>query len=121
VRNSVIPIGLLLAVFELGRPRQEQDFLGLERLGDPDLAAIDHISVGARLGERLDARRVEAGVGLCDAEADVQVSGHNPGEGLALELLGAVHDHRVHAEDRHMHAARPVHPGPRSRHLLEQQ
>ena len=121
VRNSVIPSVLRGAVLELRRARQQQDLLGLQRLGDPDLAAVDDVAAVVASGERLDPGRVEAGVRLGDAEADVQVAGDDPRQRRLLELLGAVHDHRVHPEDRHVHAAGAVHPGAGGRDLLEQQ
>ena len=114
VRNSVMPSVFLLDVLELGRAREQQHLLGLERLGDPDLAAVDDVVAPSRLREGRDPGGVEAGVGLGDAEADVQVAVDDPRQGPLLELLGAVLDHRVHAEDRQVHRAGAVHARRRS-------
>ena len=41
-------------VLELGGAGQQQDLLGLQRLGDPHLAAVDDVVVAVALGERGD-------------------------------------------------------------------
>jgi hypothetical protein len=43
-----------------------------------------------------------------------------PAPGAGLELVGAVHDDRVHAEDGQVHRAGAVHAGARGSDLLEQ-
>ena len=67
------------------------------------------------------SRGVQAGAGLGDAEADVQVAVDDARQRAGLELLGAVHDHRVHAEDRQVHRAGAVHAGAAGGDLLEQE
>ena len=107
-------VGLLGDLLELRGAGQQQDLLGLQRLGDPHLAAVDDVVVAVALGEGGDPRGVQPGAGLGDAEADVQVAVDDARQRARLELLGAVHDHRVHAEDRQVHRAGAVHRPRRS-------
>ena len=91
VRNSVIPsVFLVTSSYGLGTGEQ-QDLVGLDRLGDPHLAAVDDVAVSVAFGERRDARGVKPGTGFGDPEADVQFAGRDRRQRARLELLGAVH------------------------------
>ena len=79
--------------------RQQQDLVRLHGFGDPHLAAVDHIAVAVAFGERGDPRRVKPGAGLGHPEADMHVAGRDGRQRARLELLGAVHHDRLHAED----------------------
>ena len=68
-------VGLLGDLVEGRGPGQQQDLLGLQRLGDPDLSPVDPVVVAVALGERRDARGVKARTGFGDAEAHVQIAG----------------------------------------------
>ena len=80
VRNSVMPSVFLVTSSSLRGAGQQQDLLGLQRLGDPHLAAVDAVVVAFALGEGGDARGVQSRAGLGDAEADVQVAVDDAGQ-----------------------------------------
>ena len=122
VRNRVIPSVFFGDVLELGRAGEQQDLLRLQRLGDPHLAAVDDVVASpSRLANvviRVVSRPASGSVTpkqTCRSPLTMR------GRFSALQLLGPVHDHRVHAEDRQVHGARAVHPGAGGRYLLEQQ
>lgn len=114
-------IGLLGHLVIQRRAGQQQDLLRLQCLGDPHLAAVDAVVVALPPGERRDPRGVQSGTGFGDAEADVQITVDDAGQRLGLELVGAVFDHRLHAEDRQVDRAGAVHRRTGPGHLLEQQ
>ena len=64
------------------------------------------ISVAA--GGRANSAGVGSSVVLRDAERHVELSRRRRGEGAALQLLGAVMDHRAHSEDREVKRRRRV-------------
>jgi hypothetical protein len=70
--------------------------------------------------EGRDPGRVEPGTGLGHTEADMQVAVDDPWQVLLLELVRAVHDHRMHPEDRQVHRARGVYAAAGSRDLFQQ-
>ncbi|MDT5192447.1 MAG: hypothetical protein QOI28_4698 [Mycobacterium sp.] len=114
-------VGLLGDLVIGRRAGQQQDLLGLECLGDPHLSAVDHVAVTAPFGEGGDAGGVHAGAGLGDTEAHVQVAFDDARQGTRLEFRGAVHDHRLHAEDRQMDRGGRIHRPARAGDFLEQQ
>ena len=112
-------VGTLCAFPDRGGTGQQQDTLGFQRLGRPDLAPGDPVARPIGDGAGADGGGVQAGVRLGHAERDVQVPGRDAGQVTLLELFGAVPDHRVHAEDRQVNAARPVHARAGGSHLLQ--
>ena len=99
---------------------EQQDLLRLLRLGDPHLPPVDAVVVAVARGEGRDAGGVQAGAGLGHAEADVQRAVDDPRQRAPLQLVGAVLDHRVHAEDRQVDRAGRVHAAAGLRDLLDQ-
>src|SRR3546814_15800815 len=57
------------------------------------------MAAGHLLGEGLDARRVEPGIGLGEAEAALIFAGDEPGPPTRLLLGGTLHDDRMRAEE----------------------
>src|ERR1700733_14574380 len=58
------PVGLLGDLGVRLRPGEQQDFLRLERLGDPYFSAVDDVVVTVALGTGCDARGVEPSAGF---------------------------------------------------------
>ena len=83
------------------------------------LRPLIDVVVAVAHGAGRDARRVGAGVGLGDAERDVQRAGGDVGQVLLLHLLGAVDDDRVHAEHGQVQRRGAVHARARRGDLLE--
>lgn len=116
--HAVGRLGHLLA---RGGAGDEDDHLRLTGLGDPHLAAVDDVVVAVPPGDGEDPRRVRPRVGFGDAEADVQRAVGGAGQDLPPQPLAAVLDQGVEPEDRQVHRAAPVHPGPGGGDLLQQQ
>ena len=100
--------------------RDEQHDLRLQRLGGPDLAAVDApAAVAVGLGARRDATGVGAGVGFGHAERDVEVAGRGAGEERLLQPVGAELHDRVEAEHGEVHGRTAVHRRATARDLVE--
>ena len=70
-------------------PAQDEDVVGDEALGGPDLLTVDDPLVAVELGGGLQAGQVGAGVGLGEALAPGDGAGEDAGDELLLLLLGA--------------------------------
>ena len=87
-----------VAVLELGGARQQHDLVGDLRGRGPDLLPVDDVAARHLLGEGLDARGVEPGIGLGEAEAALVLARDQPRQPARLLLGRAVHHDRVRAE-----------------------
>ena len=68
---------------------QQEDVVGVLRLGGPDLLAVDDPLVAVELGPGLEAGQVGAGVGLAEALAPGDLALEDARDELLLLLLGA--------------------------------
>ena len=115
-RHAVGGLGTLVEWRGAG---EQQDPIGLQRLGGPHLAAVDDVVVAVTLGPGGDAGGVGPSVGLGDAERHVQRPVCDARQEPLLHGLAAVHHDRVHPEDRQVHRRRPVHARARRCHLFQ--
>ncbi len=91
---------------------QEEDVVGVLRLGRPHLLPVDHPFVTVELGPCLEAGQVRAGVGLAEALAPRDLPFEDARDELLLLLLGAPlqdgrADQRVAEEVGAQRGARP--------------
>ena len=100
-------------------PGQQQDLVGVLRVGGPDLAPVDDPPVLALDRARLDPRGVGAGIGLGHAERHHDVARRDPGEVLLLHLGRAVLDDRRGREDVEVDRRGARGPRPRGADLVE--
>ena len=77
----------------VARAREEQDAIGVLRVGGPHLAPVDEPAIALLLCPRLDARGVGARVGLGDAEGHHGLARHDLRELALLELVRPVAHH----------------------------
>jgi hypothetical protein len=113
------PVGRLGALLARCGAHQQQAHLAERGLGGPHLGPVHHVLVAVAHGSCTDRRGVGAGVGLGDAERDVQVAGGDPGQHLSGELGRTVPTNRLHAEDRQVHGRAAVHRSAGRSDLLE--
>ena len=112
-------LGRFGAFLQRGGAGEQQDAIGFEGLGGPDLATGDHILIAGSHGAGGDVGGVGAGVGFGDAERDVEAAVGDTRKVEPLHLLTAVADDRLHAEDAHVQGRGTVHRGARGGHLLQ--
>src|SRR6266481_4447063 len=97
VKKSVMPLerpgGIAVA-----RAREEQDAIGVLRVGGPHLAPVDEPAIALLLCPRLDARGVGARVGLGDPEGHHGLARHDLRELALLELVRPVAHHGLGRE-----------------------
>ena len=91
-------VGGALTVFIFGRAGQQHDLVGDLRGRGPDLLPAHDISALRLLGESLDARRVEAGVGFGEAEGALILTGNQTRDPTSLLLVRSLHHDRMRAK-----------------------
>ena len=96
------PVGRLPALV-LGRGAGDQQHLvGDRRRGGEGLLAVHDVAVAVALGLGVERGGVEAGIGLGDGEAALDLALDDVGQDALLLLLGAEHHDRVGPEDVEM-------------------
>ena len=96
-------IGRTRALFIAGRSRQQHDLVGDLRGGGPDLLAVNEITPGALLRERLDARGVQSGIRFGEAEAALILPSDQPRNPSRFLVRRALDDDGMRPEQIDMH------------------
>ena len=99
-------VGRALAIFQASGARQQHDLAGHLGGRGPHLLAVDEISAIDLLGESLDVRGVEAGVGLGNTETAFILTRHQARHPAPLLLVRAEHHDGMRPEQVDMHGRR---------------